>query len=252
MRARVRLYVVLSVTIGLWAYFPHAASGQTDRFLDKVVLNNGSVIWGLTEFQEESVIVFFSPKDSLLVPVSMIKSLKTHKLNPELYLERSQGPYYQFSVGVLMGKSHNTSENKGSFSASFTSGYRFSPMLGLGLGVGLTYYPEQTHVPVYLDVQGDLSKGRVTPFYQLSTGWSWADERGNISQIEKVAGGFYLRPSLGVRWHFAKHSWHLQVSYVRQNSITYFEPWDFGNGSVITNVEDRTFQRMEISIGVSF
>jgi hypothetical protein len=182
----------------------------------------------------------------------MIKSIKTQKLNPELYLERSQGVYYQVSMGVLLGKSHNNSETRGSFSSSFTSGYRFNPMLGIGLGVGLNYYPDQIQVPVYLDVHGDLSKGRLTPFYQLSVGWSWADERGNITHIEKVEGGFYLRPSLGVRWHFAKHSWHLQLSYVRQNSTTHFEPLDFGNGNVITNVEDRTLQRVGISIGISF
>jgi len=244
------LYLVLLIV--LLACLPHASFGQTDRFLDKVVLNNGSVIWGVTEFQQENAIIFLSGKDSLIVPVSMIKSLKTQKLNPELYLERSQGPYYQVSVGVLLGKSHNNSENRGSVAASFTSGYKISPLFGLGLGVGLNYYPDQIHVPVYLDIQGDLSKGRVTPFYQLSTGWSWADERDNISQIGKAEGGFYLRPALGVRWHFAKHSWHFQLSYVRQNAITRYEPVDFGNGNVITNVEERTFQRMGISIGISF
>jgi len=246
------LYVVLSITIGLLTCLSHTTSGQADRYLDKVVLNNGSVIWGITELQEESVIIFFSQKDSLSVSASMIKSIKTQKLNPELYLERSQGVYYQVSIGVLLGKSHNNSETRGSFSSSFTSGYRFNPMLGIGLGVGLNYYPDQIHVPVYLDLQGDLSTGRVTPFYQLSTGWSWADERDNISQIGQVEGGFYFRPSLGIRWHFAKHSWFLRLSYVRQNSTTHFEPLDFGNGNVITNVEDRTFQRVGISTGISF
>jgi len=246
------LYLVLSLLIVLFACLPHSSFGQTDRFLDKVVLNNGSVIWGITEFQQDYVIIFLSEKDSLTVPVSMIKSLKAQKLNPDLYLERLQGPYYQVSVGALLGKSHNNSENRGSVAASFTSGYKISPLFGLGLGIGINYYPDQIHLPVYLDIQGDLSKGRVTPFYQLSTGWSWADERDNISQIGKVEGGFYLRPALGIRWHFAKHSWHLRLSYVRQNATTRFEPVDFGNGNVITNVEERTFQRMGISTGISF
>ncbi len=252
MKTGVRLSMVLCWFVWLLACLPHSSLGQTDRFLDKIVLNNGSVIWGVTEFQQENVIIFLSEKDSLTVPVSMIMSLKTQKLNPELYLERSQGPYYQVSVGVLLGKSHNNSENRGSFAASFTSGYRFTHLLGVGLGVGLNYYPAQTHVPVYLDIQGDLLRGRVTPFYQLSAGWSWAGDRESTFQIEQVKGGFYLRPSLGIRWHFAKHTWHFQFSYVRQNSTTQFEPQDIGNGNIITNVEDRTFQRVGISTGISF
>ncbi|MCZ6693079.1 MAG: hypothetical protein O6939_04160 [Bacteroidetes bacterium] len=251
MRTRDRLHVVLCLTIGLLA-IQYTAFGQTDRYLDKVVLHNGSVIWGMTEFQQEYIIIFLSEKDSLTVPVSMIKSLKTQKLNPELYLNRSQGAYYQVSWGVLLGKGHQYLENTGSFAASFAGGYKISPLIGLGLGVGLNYYPEQIHVPVYLDVQGDLLKGRLTPFYQFSAGWSWADERENISQIGEVQGGFYFRPSLGIQWHFAKHSWHLQLSYVLQKSTTRFEPVDYGNGNVITNVEDRTFQRVGISTGISF
>jgi len=243
--------VVLCLTIGLLA-IQLTAFGQTDRYLDKVVLINGSVIWGVTELQEGTIKVFLNLKDSLSIPVSMIKSLKTQKLNPELYLNRSQGPYYQVTGGVLLGKGHQYLENTGSFAASFTSGYKISPLFGLGLGVGLNYYPEQIHAPVYLDVQGDLLKGRLTPIYQFSAGWSWADERENISQIGEVQGGFYFRPSLSIRWHFAKNSWHLQLSYVLQNSTIRFEPVDYGNGNVITNVEDRTFQRVGISTGISF
>lgn len=252
MRTGINLPVLLCWFVALLTFFQQTIFGQTDRFLDKVVLNNGSVLWGVAEFQDETVKVFLSQKDSLSVPISMVKSLKTQKLNPELYLERSQGAYYQVTWGALLGKGNHDSENTSSFAASFTSGYRFKPLLAIGLGVGLNYYPDQIHVPVYLDIQGDLIDGRLTPFYQLSAGWSWADERENISQIGEVQGGFYFRPSLGIRWHFAKHTWHLQLSYMLQNATTYFEPLDFGNGNVITNVEDRTFQRVGISTGISF
>jgi hypothetical protein len=94
--------------------------------------------------------------------------------------------------------------------------------------------------------------GRITPFYQLHGGWSWANERNNPSQIDRIEGGLYLRPALGVKWHFAGYSWQLHVSYVRQQSTVYYEPIDLGNGNVVTNVEDRALQRIGISAGVTF
>ena len=226
--------------------------GQEDRYLDKIVLHNGSIIYGVAEQNDESLTMFLTAQDSISVPISRIKSIKTNQLNPARYLERLEGTYYQVSVGVMLGKTHQNSESNGSFFTSFTSGYKFKPSFGIGLGVGINYYQYQKHVPFYLDVQGDLLENRVTPFYQLSAGWSWADSREETLQDVRVEGGFFLQPSVGVRWHFAKHSWHLKFSYVRQNSTTRFEPIDFGNGNRLTNVEDRTIQRFGISTGISF
>lgn len=232
-----------------WAQFSYA---QTDRHVDKVVLNNGSVIWGISELEEGHIKIFLSSQDSLRVPDFMVKSIKTGKFNPELYMERMEGVYYEVSTGALIGKSYYFSENEGSFTASFTGGYKFKRMLGVGLGVGLNYYPEQRHIPVYVDFQGDWFKARVSPFYQLDAGWSFASDRYETNNLERIEGGFFIRPSIGIRWHLATYSWHLKVSYVHQQSTRLFTPIELGNGTTVRSSEDRTLQRAGITLGVSF
>lgn len=233
----------------LFAQYSH---GQADRYVDKTVLHNGSVIWGITELEAGQVKILLTAKDSVMVPDYMVKSIKTGKFNPALYSERFEGFYYEFSTGALIGKSHHSSENEGTFTMSFAGGYKFNRLLGLGLGVGLDYYVDQRHVPLFLDIQGDWLEGRVTPFHQLNIGWSLASNRDEITPVEETEGGFYLRPTLGVRWHFPNHSWQLKVSYVRQEATRSFEPIDFRNGSSLETVEDRTMQRIAIAVGVSF
>ena len=236
----------------IWCCFCLNLTGQSDQYLDRVALTNGSVLWGIVEIEEGGVKVFIDDDNLIFVQDSLIKSLKYQKLNPELYLRRTAGVYYQISAGVLIGKGYQHSDNDTNFAAWFTSGYKFNRKFGLGLGVGLNYFPQQRHIPLYLDIQGDLLAGRVTPYYQLNTGWSWADERETFANVDKIEGGWYLRPAIGVRWHYPKHSWHLQVSYVRQNSTTFYEPVDFGNGAMLSSVEDRVIQRLGLSFGISF
>ena len=243
---------VLVTAIMLFTFSNHQVAAQVDRYVDKVKLNNGSTIWGLTEIKQDQVIIFVTEEDSLIVPAENIKSLKTGKLNPDLYLDRVQKFYYQVSTGVLVGSSHQYSSNEASFSASFISGYKLKRMLGLGLGVGVDFYPNQRHIPLSLDVQGDLIPGRVTPFYQLNVGYGWAQERSVPVELERLTGGLYFRPSVGVKWHFAGHSWLLRISYVRQESKMHYEPIDLGNGSTITTVEDRVLQRLGFGLGIYF
>jgi hypothetical protein len=240
------------LTFLFWSCISLVVVAQSDRYLDRVALKNGSILWGIVEIDENEVKVFLDDDHIVTVQDTLIKSLKYHKLNPASYKQRNSGIYYQLLTGLMVGKAHQYSENVASFAAWFSSGYKFDRKLGAGLGAGLNYYSQQRHIPLYLDIQGDLLAGRVTPYYQLNVGWSWADERESFSTVEKVEGGLFVRPAFGVKWHFPKHSWHFQVSYVRQNATTFYEPIDFGNGAMLTNVEDRVLQRMGLSFGISF
>ena len=247
-REVLKIFLILSLTVFSYGN----STAQVDRHIDKVVLTNGSVIWGVSESGPDNLKVWMNQQDSLIIPMATVKSLKTGKLNPELYVNRLQGVYYQFSSGVLVGKYSEYSDNEVNFSASFVSGYKFKPSLGVGLGVGFNLYSDQYHIPLFVDIQGDVLKNRVTPYYQLSLGYSWGYERDNNPSIENIEGGVYFSPAAGVRWHMARHSWHFKVSYVHQESVTHYEPIDFGNGNMITNVEDRSIRRLGVSVGISF
>lgn len=240
------------LTLIVWLFVINQATAQTDKYLDKVELTNGSVIWGISEIGSEQVMIYLTTGDSIAIPVEHIKSLKTGKLNPEWYSNSVTGAYYQASAGILVGKHNQYSEDEVSFSSNFVSGYKFKRWWGMGLGMGLDFYSQQRHIPLFIEAQGDLMPGRITPFYQLQGGWSWASERNNPAEIDRIEGGLYLRPALGVRWHLAGYSWQLNVSYLQQQSTVYYDPIDFGNGNVVTNVEDRVLKRIGISTGVTF
>ncbi len=230
----------------------NAVLAQVDKYVDQIKLNNGSTIWGISEIRQDQVIIHVSDEDSVMVSAENIKSMRTNKLNPELYQSRVGGLYYQVSTGVLVGSSHQYSGNEASFSGAFISGYKLKQQLGLGLGVGVDFYPGQRHIPLFLDIQGDLVSGRITPFYQLDIGYSWAEERDAPEELESLTGGLYFKPAVGVKWHFARYSWFLQLSYVRQESTARYQPIDFGNGNLLTNVEERVMQRVGISLGMVF
>jgi len=225
---------------------------QTDRFLDKTVLQNGTVIWGITELEEGQVKIFLTENDSVLIPDFMVKSIKTGKFNPSLYAERVEGFYYELSTGFLIGKAHHSADNEGTLSLSAAGGYKFNRLLGVGLGAGVDFYLDQRHIPLFIDIQGDWLDSRLTPFHQLNLGWSYAADRTGSDQVERVKGGAYLRPSLGVRWHFPRHSWHLKVSYVLQQATRYFEPIDLWDGGNMQTTEERTMQRLAVAVGISF
>lgn len=227
--------------------------GQVEKYLDKVVLNNGSVIWGIAEMTADEVLVHLDSHQTLSVPLAEVASLQTQKLNPRYYQKSEPGFYYQLVWGITLGKSHVDFPNETSFNISATAGYRFISYFGLGLGVGLYYYPQMRHLPIFLDVQGDLLKTRLTPIYSLRTGWSKAYPRDDLSdQVDETKGGYYLEPGLGLKWQAANHAWQVKVSYLQQHSETIFSPIDFGNGNRLINKETRKFERTTITLGITF
>lgn len=233
--------------------WPQASQAQVEKYMDRLELQNGSVLWGITEIQGDQVVMYLSPSDTISLPKSMIRSLKTQKLNPAFYMVKTPGPFYQVSWGTLIGKSHSQSINQATFSISALGGYKFNSRWSAGLGAGSYYYPQMGILPMFGEVQGDLAESRLTPIYFFRGGWSWAFQRkDNGFAIDDMQGGMFLEPGVGLKWHRAGYALQLKVSYVRQNSKTFFEPLDFGNGTIITNVEKRTFERINLSMGVSF
>ncbi len=245
------LRYLAAILVGLFCTVQGVA--QVDKYLDKVVLKNGSVVWGITEITDDEVLVHMNDEKAISFPLDAIASLKTGKLNPLYFQRKVEGPFYQVNFGVSLGKRHQEFPLEGNPNISVVAGYKFKPLLGVGLGMGWYYFPEFKHTPFFAEVQGDLTKTRVTPFYALRVGWSIASERDVLNNlVDKSKGGFYFEPGAGLKLHAGGHAWLLKVAYLRQRSETTYTPLDIGNGVRILNVEDRTYERTTITLGLVF
>ena len=244
--------VKFSFALVIMALLSLAGKAQVEKYLDKVVLKNGSVIWGLADVINDQVMVHISDSETVTVPLSQLQDLKTQRVNPQYYQRKVPGPYYQLNAGITLGRTHEDYTTETNFNGSLVAGYKFRRSLGVGIGTGLYYYPQIRAVPIFAELQGDMLNTRFTPSYFIRAGWGLTTDRNQDGQVEDTQGGFYLEPGLGLQWYTAGHSWMLRVSYLRQNSETVYLPLDFGNGNVVTNVETRTFERTTISLGFAF
>jgi len=237
----------------LWLWVGCTANAQVDKYLDKVMLKNGSVLWGITELREQGVLVHLSDQDSIIVSMDEIEAIKTDKLNPQYYQPKDRTWFYQLDWGLTVGKRSDFSINEVNFNASAVFGKRFKPMVNLGLGTGIYYFQETRHIPIFAELQGDLIQHRVTPVYFIRVGWSLADERKDIEEfVDWTSGGFYFQPGVGLRIYGHKHAIHVRVSYLSQSSETQFNLVDFGNGSSLQTRQNRRFERTTFTLGVTF
>ncbi len=228
-------------------------SNQPDKYLDKVELQNGSVLWGIVETREQEIVIHFDRGNDLTFPLDQVRSIKKNKLNPHYYQKQDTGRYYRLNLGLLVGKSNQFVPNETSFNASLTAGYRFNPHLATGIGTGIYYYPEARHIPLYAELNGQLMNTRITPAYFVRTGWSWAFGTNDIEEfVDDVEGGLYLEPGMALRWNLPNRVLELAVSYVRQNSTTVWDPVVFGNGNSSQSTTVSTFQRVNLTAGITF
>lgn len=136
------------------------------------------------------------------------------------------------------------------------NGYQVWPYLFVGAGVGvdrLTSY-RQTFIPVYGRISSEFLKKRVTPYVYADGGYAWmvAD---NVSSTDGYSsyhreGGAYVTAGGGVRIYTrSRASVMISAGYRRMYShVRYSYLYD---GSTIYDTR-RTYQRMVLSVGVSF
>lgn len=75
--------------------------------------------------------------------------------------------------------------------------YAVSKRCFVGIGSGLSFY-EKTLIPLFADVKWLMTKPkRWTPFLECGVGYSFAPE-------QKVNGGFYLNPSVGMQYSLCR------------------------------------------------
>ena len=122
--------------------------------------------------------------------------------------------------------------------------YNIHPRLSAGLGTGLSKY-DHLMVPVYGTLHWSITKRhRFTPFLASNIGYAFAPKK-------HVSGGFYLTPSVGVKYQLeGHHSLSLSIGYELQE---YTQLQSYESAFALTQyIEDISNHALTVNVGFAF
>lgn len=210
----------------------HAQSQEADV----VYLNNGTYLIGkiIELFPEHSLRICISQKDTLCVDLADIRLIK--KENRQLsefgtaQPEPKESGYtfmceLGFGLGVLEGLDRYKDQATAQYLVllSVFNGFRFSPVILLGLGTGIEAWNTRMFIPVYLDFRANFLRNVNTPFIYINAGYSLGWMSGDRGP---GFGGAMAGLGLGGRFRISKKNlMTIALGYrfqqMRQNIETY-------------------------------
>lgn len=173
---------------------------------------------------------------------------KNYVYHSKFYLP--EGFYIDASYAMLFGKASEFSSTRFGMSLNVAANYRFNSYISLGVGVeptALFVSGNYQMLPIYIHFTGNVQERRVSPVYSLDIGWSFVGSSEQNNDFTSVAGGYFVRPGIGVRFN----KFVVGLSYQLQNVNTTIERdlW-WGDQSVIN--EDRLMRNIRLSASVIF
>lgn len=123
-----------------------------------------------------------------------------------------------------------------------TFGYQFNRLFGFGVGVSLDAQSldgSETLYPVYAEFRGYFTKTVKSPYYSLSTGYSFAFKNKN-QNIAEAEGGYLIHPAIGYRLGAdAETNVLIDIGY-RFQSATYIRQVPFDD-KLVKQIDYRRF-----------
>src|SRR5687768_2176672 len=164
---------------------------------------------------------------------------------PRPYAFRETGWYHNssgfFNISTL-----------GGVGLSHAMGYRFSRLLGVGLGIGIEtndFTAYRKMIPVYAEARGFLLKKKISPYYAVKLGYAFGI-RDEINGTLGAKGGIHFSPELGVRFGAGDVNYYLGVEYKLQNATFIWNGWDWSGGTMVT--DKISYRRFELRTGLLF
>lgn len=250
-------------------------TGQPDdrAVTDLVTLHNGSVFKGKIRSETQSELVLelsngetltFTAKEIKEVqrdqPVSAaaVKSTRDYAYIPMTVEKRRKVREYAFREKGWFNAMSFTMPNgiyRGSPQIGVgihnLTGYQFSRLLGVGLGVGFdAYNPDEGEniASVYTEARSFLTKTRTAPFVSFGAGYGFAFRNSN-NFITEAKGGLRFHPAIGLRLGADKDmNLMFDIGYSFQNA-TYTRRFDFIDQ---TEIRELDFRRFTFRLGVMF
>ena len=240
---------------------------------DVVYLKNGSILRGkITENKYGAIKIEIAGGSMFVFQQSETDSIKkefiTKRQVAELrksYFRRERGFRNMTEAGIIYGVdlkkpdnnnyyyNYNNADDVG-LSLHTVNGYQFWPYLYVGAGMGIDRFInyKQSFSPFYLRIATEFLKTKVTPYVFCDVGYShmWKQRNTDYYSYENK-GGFYVSAGGGLRIYTrSRASVILSVAYKRNNSETKWWYTQWSDGSYYTI--KRTYQRLAVSVGVTF
>ncbi|MGI9541731.1 MAG: hypothetical protein ACR2MX_00650, partial [Cyclobacteriaceae bacterium] len=217
-----KLVLCLGVFL-LW--LPLKAQIKAPTRVDKVVLINGSVLYGwVTEtYGDDMMTIDIDTETQVRLSANKVEKVKYNRPNPQLIYSQRQKYFHRFEAGILLGRTSEWTIVDGTFTAHTVHGYQLTDLLGIGVGAGYDRYGTSQHLPIYLGLSGEVLHGRLSPYYFINTGFShaWDRQRSNFQDVVEADGGLMFQAGAGLKINLYKHSLLLSVSYKQQESRLY-------------------------------
>jgi len=254
-------YIVLAILVVLSIHIN--AQKQVEN-QDKIVLKNGSVIYGkLLDYNSSKVVKFELMNNSILsIADSNIQSIQVNFNSNHVDETKTTGFYSYFGFKILPTVDSYRDRwygyNKGSLGigAELTVGYRISEYLYTGVGLGVENYntfERATFYPLYVDVMTMLKTSATTPFLRFQLGYSPVSTNKNdlknpYNVITGAEGGLTYSPAFGIKFGGNKNLiYTLDFNYKYQKAS-----FDYRQSETSTTTRDIKYKRFSFRFGVMF
>lgn len=232
----------------------------SDKIVDVVWLKDGSKLsgyilkWELASGMEFKLITgaeVILPKDQIsrvyqdLPFASQVQTDQSPYIRKDRsYRFREEGIYNTFSIFLNFS-------SFGGAGVHYSIGYRFSRMLGVGIGIGIEsndFNNSRGIVPLYAEARGFFVPKKISPYYAFKIGYGFA-QRAELSGTIDAKGGFMVSPELGVRFGGRAVNYYMGLQYKIQNAeYTNTIGWD-GQGTFTDVV---SYRRVDFRAGLLF
>ncbi|REL24803.1 hypothetical protein DYD21_16715 [Rhodohalobacter sp. SW132] len=129
------------------------------------------------------------------------------------------------------------------------NGYRFTPFVSAGLGIGYVPYNDPLGlIPIFTDLTVIFQDGDVSPYMFFRMGYTRSIKSDSDVVMDNHNGGLIVNPGLGLQFKTSR-SWgfYLNVGYNRDRSAHQFDSW---GGRTVEN--SHTYQRINLGMGFVF
>ncbi len=230
---------------------------DSDISKDKLVLKNGSIIYGKLLNYNPSKIIEFKLADNtvLSIPDSNIVSIQTNYISyqndmPDNYIKRFYS-YVAFSLSP--GNSISNSRYGSSFSGTgigveYTAQFRLSKYLFTGFGAGIQTYntiEKAIFYPVFIDLMTLVKSSKSSPFFRIQLGYSPVSS-SNEDYLTGYKGGLMFNPAFGIKFGTKNLDYTLDFNYKYQKASFDYK---YNNSS---STKDIIYKRFSFRFGVLF
>lgn len=254
-RVKKRIKILLTGTFILLTTFLFAQ--DTVLLIDKLYLNNGSIIYGSFMDYHNNGDVSLQVYGGRIItfPERFVKKVKTKKRNyyyPYKKVSyRDKHWYHRADLSFLAGNNDTRNELGFGVSLDYSLGYRFRKEFGLGLGVGWTTFSVGTQeyfLPLKIDMVSYFSEKAFSPFVRLQIGRSFSIV--NKEFLEKSNGGWMINPSIG--WVLGGQEdmdYTIDIGFIMQKA---YYRYNFRGWRETITEQDVIFRRFLIRFGILF